>query len=637
VLTIAQVQNGSAGGFAYDPADSLMAIIIGSQVFQLSATMAPAFFATLPLSSSTQPYITYDAAIGDYYATTGTYVYSVTQAGVVKALSGGFVAPSGIAYDPVDGNLYVVDVNIVYRVSPSNGAVTAITPAGAVGGGGGPLGIAYDSADGFLYVADSTNNDIVRLTSSGTISPYAGQCIPFEPPTSGCEWGDADGVGIAAQFRGPQDITYSPETQFLYVADSGNVRIRQIAPGAIVTTLAGNGESAVRDGVGVEAEFSDPAHIANDGTDKNLYVSDELPQSGGAYIRLVGSTGAPPPTPPPTLHGFILYPIPTEDSAPSGITTGGDGNIWFTEGQGAAVGRVTMAGMVTEYKFPSGCIDPEYLAADSSDNVWTSVACKDGIGFAGYIAKVTSAGTITLYAAPNETPWHFTKGPDGNVWFTSYAQGIVSRINPDGSITDFTLEFGGRTGRGNGLTSGPGGNIWIADGQEYLDEVSTLGSPITSYSVPLPSYAITTGPDGNLWITDISSQIARVTPTGSSTLFTLGGEYDPLAIVSGPDGNLWFPEDNYGSIASMSTSGVYNNYFVPVSGSAPFDMTVGPDGNLWFTDGSNAIGRFILNPTTVQGKALRPAAARVRPYYVLFGHPNTPVRPRTIHSHRYEE
>ena len=45
------------------------------------------------------------------------------------------------------------------------------------------------------------------------------------------------------------------------------------------------------------------------------------------------------------------FPIPTINSSPYDITAGPDGALWFTE-PGVKIGRITTAGVITEYPVP---------------------------------------------------------------------------------------------------------------------------------------------------------------------------------------------------------------------------------------------------------------------------------------------
>ena len=60
----------------------------------------------------------------------------------------------------------------------------------------------------------------------------------------------------------------------MYVADTGNHTIRKIAPGAVVTTLAGQaGSFGYVDGAGSAARFNVPTAIAVDAAG-NVFVTD---------------------------------------------------------------------------------------------------------------------------------------------------------------------------------------------------------------------------------------------------------------------------------------------------------------------------------------------------------------------------
>lgn len=123
--------------------------------------------------------------------------------------------------------LYVADSNNneIRRVSLAGNVTTlAGSPeSGFVGGRGArarfnhPTGLACDEA-GDLYVADSQNNAIRKVTSTGLVWTVAGSGIA----------GSIDGVGSAARFANPGDLTYDPDTHALYVIDWGSNDIRKV-------------------------------------------------------------------------------------------------------------------------------------------------------------------------------------------------------------------------------------------------------------------------------------------------------------------------------------------------------------------------------------------------------------------------
>lgn len=91
---------------------------------------------------------------------------------------------------------------------------------------------------------------------------------------AGGERGFADGVGAAAQFATPWGLALSLDGTTLYVADRGNHRIRAIALATnTVTTLAGAGTSGYDEGIGSRAYFSLPKNLKM-GADGFLYLSE---------------------------------------------------------------------------------------------------------------------------------------------------------------------------------------------------------------------------------------------------------------------------------------------------------------------------------------------------------------------------
>ena len=251
------------------------------------------------------------------------------------------------------------------------------------------------------------------------------------------------------------------------------------------------------------------------------------------------------------------YIVPTAGSNPQQITSGPDGNLWFTEQAANKIARITTNGAITEFIVPT----------------------------------------------PGSEPFAITSGPDGNLWFTEASGNKIGRITTNGAITEFPLPTAGS--QPFDITSGPDGNLWFTEESgNKIGRITTVGgiiefAPPTAGSKP---FAITPGPDGNLWFTEeAANQIGRVSTSGAFAEFhipTAGS--NPQGITTGSDGNLWFTEEAVNQIGRVTTSGAFSEFPVPTAGSQPFWITSGPDKNLWFTEqSSNRIAKLVPSPAAV--------------------------------------
>lgn len=195
--------------------------------------------------------------------------------------------PAGLAIDGA-GNLYFADSgnDVIRRIDAVSGLISTVagTPGSAGFSGDSspatmallstPEGIAIDAA-GNLYIAD-TGNDVIREVdaATGNISTVAGE--------AGEAAYNGEGTATARMLNMPWSVAVGPDGA-LYIADTGNSRIRRVLGGVISTVAGSSYQSYGGDGgPAIQAAMNQPYGIALDPAG-DLYIAD----SGNHCIRKV--------------------------------------------------------------------------------------------------------------------------------------------------------------------------------------------------------------------------------------------------------------------------------------------------------------------------------------------------------------
>src|SRR5688572_20411300 len=130
----------------------------------------------------------------------------------------------------------------------------------------GAADIVFDGA-GNAYISQSNGNRIRKVSAAGVITTVVGGTTGFS--------GDY-GLASAAAIDEPAGLARDVAGN-LYFSDTGNHRVRKIAPNGLITTVAGNG-GLVHGGDGgaaVHAGIAHPSGLAIDAAG-NLYIADAL-------------------------------------------------------------------------------------------------------------------------------------------------------------------------------------------------------------------------------------------------------------------------------------------------------------------------------------------------------------------------
>jgi uncharacterized protein (TIGR03437 family) len=317
-----------------------------------------------------------------------------------------------------------------------------------------PRGIVTDPA-GNVYFCDRLNHAVRKIDLSGKISTVAGTGSPGY---------NGDNIpGTQARLDTPWRVTIDPAGN-LYIADSGNNRIRKLAPNGIITTVAGNGNSGY-------AGDGGPATRAL----LNFPEQAELDVFGNLYIA--------------DTYNNVIRKVDTSGNIATIAGTGfGAGNQAGDGGYSGDGGPATKA----ELNFPVS------IALDPAGNLWISDQWNNIIrevnssGVIHTVAGIFNQGGYSGDGGPATqatfcTPAGIARDAAGNIYVTDDCNNALRVVLTDGTI---------HTVAGNG-TAGSLGD----------------GGPATSAELnSLRQVAV--GTFGDVYIADsFNNKIRKLTPT----------------------------------------------------------------------------------------------------------------------------
>lgn len=419
-----------------------------------------------------------------------------------------------------DGSLYIAEFGLhrIRRVDKF-GIISTIVGTGVAGfsGDGGdaasatvntPMGIAI-GPDGSLYIADTGNNRIRRVSPDGAIATIAGTGVP--------EFSGDGGYAPAAGLNAPGGVAIGRDG-IIYIADSGNNRVRKVAVNGAITTIAGNGsaEFSGDNAEAISAGLSRPFAVEVDARNV-LYVSD----GGNTHrLRVISPNGTIS-----TLAGNGSSSSDGQDGFPSvavGLPSPGKATV-------APDGSIYVA-LPAENRVVR--LDSLFISANA--RTAASVPSVDGLEL--YEFDNSGRHLRTVDSLTGATKYSFTYGAAGGLSQIADAFGNITVLerNASGRLTAIVAPHGQRTSIGTD-SNGYINAVIYPGGEQYRFTYTSLGL-LTSYTDPRTNRSIYTydtqghlltdrNAAGGGWtlastLTDSGSTVAATTGEGRTTAFT---------------------------------------------------------------------------------------------------------------------
>jgi sugar lactone lactonase YvrE len=553
----------------------------------------------------------------------------------LAATSATMTSPSGVALDGA-GNLYIADTgdNVIRKITAATGLIATVAGTGAAGYAGdglaatsaelnGPWGVTVDAA-GNLYIADTANQRIRRVdAATGLITTVAGN---GDPSGRGDGKGTYSGDGGQATLAGlslPYSVAFDAAGN-MYIADSGNDRVRKVNTAGIISTYAGSANNGYG-GDGFAATLALlhlPSGVALDAAG-NLYIAD----TQNTAIRKVSAATGIISTLAVNGKGTNLSTSgalgPASLYAPFGLFVDGAGNVYFSDyfnmlvleikGNQAALDFTATQVRQGDESQPKSqtvendgnaaldltAIQPDQNAAvdggTTTCNTSTPFLPEDGDCTIGAIFAPSPSvsptdpetGNVNISDPAGNSPLDIELIGDATA-VNSTTTSLVSSLNPStfGTAVTFTatITTGGGTGSLTGTVSFSDGATTLATGVTLSGGGSGGIASFTISSLTVGSHSITasySGDSGHFKSTStpaliqVVDEVTATSLTSSGSPSGLGANVTFTATVTTPSGGGLVPD---GTV--VFTNGAITLGSVPLNGAgvATYSTTTLPQG-----------------------------------------------------------
>lgn len=266
---------------------------------------------------------------------------------------------------------------------------------------------------------------------------------------------------------------------------------------------------------------------------------------------------------------------------PYSITSGPDGNIYFTDSGTVEVLQPNNNVPLAQYVITGNLYG---IATGSDGALWVSNQSNGGVD------RLTTTGIVASYPFTG-TPQGIAPGPNGLMLVADNTSGGVWTVDAGGLFTILPFSPSGTPSEVTWVPGGASGDAWFAE-SGFVGDFSLNANSLTT-EIPVPdsdtANYIAYGPDGNVWVTASGGTAPLVLVINPSTdaviQIPLGASATPQGITAGADHAMWFVDPGTNSIGEISlTTHAVTTFPIPTGGAGPQEIAKGADGSLWFTE-----------------------------------------------------
>jgi DNA-binding beta-propeller fold protein YncE/uncharacterized protein YfaP (DUF2135 family) len=541
--------------------------------------------------------------------------------------NGQFVEPTGIAVNPLNGNLVVPDEGN-NRVEVFNEKGEYLSQFGSFGTGNGqfssPRGAAVD-LKGNIWIIDTGNNRVEKFNEKGEYLSQFG----------------AKGTGNG-QFTTPKNLAVDSKGN-VWVADSGNKRIEKFNekgeyvcqfsagtnPIGVFADLKGNVWSDNENETGAIEEHNEscgfvtsfvkrgsesgqvlePKRLA---VDANGYIW--VPDASNDRVEVFNSKGE-------FVTKFGSFGSGTEQmNYPVGVAVDPRGNIWINDNNNRVDHwKVSSPWPPTfssnfgssgtgngQFNQPTGvAVNPANgnLVVPDEGNNRVEVFNEKG----EYLSQFGSFGTGN---GQFNQPRGAAVDSKGNIWIIDTGNNRVEKFNEKG---EYLSQFGTK-GTGNGQFTTPknlavdsNGNIWVADsGNKRIEKFNEKGEYVLQFSAGTNPIGVAVDANGNVW-TDNENETGAIEEHNEKGEFVKsfasrgsgnGQVFEPKRLAVDANGYIWVPDALNNRVEVFNERGEFVTKFGSLgSGTEQMEYPVGVavdlKGNVWVDDNNNRVDRWM--------------------------------------------